>query len=83
MEFKERGALRNLSCSSNASTNNRDLAHDAGNTIVVIKTAVWLIDMGPEGGVGGGKVVVAGTPEEVAAHAGSQTGRFLKAVLAA
>ena len=63
---------------------------DAGNTIVVIehnldviKTADWLIDMGPEGGAGGGKVVVAGTPEEVAAHAGSHTGRFLKAMLAA
>jgi excinuclease ABC subunit A len=63
---------------------------DAGNTIVVIehnldviKTADWLIDMGPEGGAGGGKVVVAGTPEEVAACAGSHTGRFLKAMLAA
>ncbi len=62
---------------------------DAGNTIVVIehnldviKTADWLIDMGPEGGAGGGYVVVAGTPEEVAAHAGSHTGRFLKAMLA-
>ncbi len=61
---------------------------DAGNTIVVIehnldviKTADWLIDMGPEGGAGGGRVVVAGTPEEVAAHEGSHTGRFLKAVL--
>ncbi|MCY7316925.1 MAG: excinuclease ABC subunit UvrA [Rubrivivax sp.] len=61
---------------------------DAGNTIVVIehnldviKTADWLIDMGPEGGAGGGLVVVAGTPEEVAAHAGSHTGRFLKALL--
>ncbi len=63
---------------------------DAGNTIVVIehnldviKTADWLIDMGPEGGAGGGEVVVAGTPEEVAAHEGSHTGRFLKAMLAA
>ncbi len=63
---------------------------DAGNTIVVIehnldviKTADWLIDMGPEGGAGGGHVVVAGTPEEVAAHEGSHTGRFLKAMLAA
>ncbi len=62
---------------------------DAGNTIVVIehnldviKTADWLIDMGPEGGAGGGRVVVCGTPEEVAAHEGSHTGRFLKAVLA-
>ncbi len=61
---------------------------DAGNTIVVIehnldviKTADWLIDMGPEGGAGGGYVVVAGTPEEVAAHEGSHTGRFLKLML--
>ena len=62
---------------------------DAGNTIVVIehnldviKTADWLIDMGPEGGAGGGLVVAAGSPEEVAAHEGSHTGRFLKAMLA-
>jgi excinuclease ABC subunit A len=62
---------------------------DAGNTIVVIehnldviKTADWLIDMGPEGGAGGGVVVVAGTPEEVAAFDGSHTGRFLKSLLA-
>ena len=62
---------------------------DAGNTIVVIehnldviKTADWVIDMGPEGGDGGGLVVVAGTPEEVAACAASHTGRFLKGVLA-
>ena len=63
---------------------------DAGNTIVVIehnldviKTADWLIDMGPEGGAGGGLVVVAGTPEAVAAHPGSHTGRFLKSMLPA
>jgi excinuclease ABC subunit A len=63
---------------------------DAGNTIVVIehnldviKTADWLIDMGPEGGAGGGSVVVAGTPEQVAECAGSHTGRFLKALLQA
>ena len=62
---------------------------DAGNTIVVIehnldviKTADWVIDMGPEGGAGGGQVLVAGTPEEVAACEGSHTGRFLKALLA-
>jgi excinuclease ABC subunit A len=61
---------------------------DAGNTIVVIehnldviKTADWLIDMGPEGGSGGGQVVVAGTPEDVATCAASHTGRFLKAML--
>ncbi|MBS0598942.1 MAG: excinuclease ABC subunit UvrA, partial [Proteobacteria bacterium] len=58
---------------------------DAGNTIVVIehnldviKTADWIIDMGPEGGDGGGTVVAQGTPETVAACAGSFTGRYLK-----
>ena len=62
---------------------------DAGNTIVVIehnldviKTADWLIDMGPEGGAGGGRVLVAGTPETVAADPASYTGRFLKPLLA-
>jgi excinuclease ABC subunit A len=62
---------------------------DAGNTIVVIehnldviKTADWVIDMGPEGGDGGGTVVVAGTPEEVAAEAKSHTGHYLKRFLA-
>jgi excinuclease ABC subunit A len=61
---------------------------DAGNTIVVIehnldviKTADWLIDMGPEGGAGGGTVVATGTPEQVAAHAGSHTGRYLRRLL--
>ena len=61
---------------------------DAGNTIVVIehnldviKTADWLIDMGPEGGSGGGKVVAVGTPEEVAANPASVTGRYLKPYL--
>ncbi len=54
---------------------------DTGNTVIVIehnleviKTADWLIDMGPEGGSGGGRVVAEGTPEEVAATAGSYTG---------
>src|SRR5262249_19014233 len=54
---------------------------DAGNTVIVIehnldviKTADWVIDLGPEGGAGGGEVVVAGTPEEVAACAASHTG---------
>ncbi|MBC5785652.1 excinuclease ABC subunit UvrA [Ramlibacter sp. USB13] len=62
---------------------------DAGNTIVVIehnldviKTADWIIDMGPEGGDGGGTVVVAGTPEDVAAHPQSHTGHYLKRFLA-
>lgn len=61
---------------------------DKGNTVIVIehnldviKTADWLIDMGPEGGSGGGTVVVSGTPEQVAAHAESHTGRFLKPLL--
>ncbi len=57
---------------------------DAGNTIVVIehnldviKTADWIIDMGPEGGAGGGNVVAVGTPEAVAANPASHTGRYL------
>ena len=61
---------------------------DAGNTVVVIehnldviKTADWVIDMGPEGGDGGGRVVVAGTPEDIAASADSHTGRFLAPLL--
>jgi len=60
---------------------------DQGNTVLiiehnldVIKTADWIVDMGPEGGSGGGRVVVQGTPEEVAAHEGSHTGRFLRQV---
>jgi excinuclease ABC subunit A len=63
---------------------------DAGNTIVVIehnldviKTADWVIDMGPEGGAGGGTVVVEGTPEDVAACPGSHTGRYLAPYLRA
>ena len=62
---------------------------DAGNTIViiehnldVIKTADWLIDMGPEGGSGGGTVVGVGTPEALAANPESFTGRYLKRLLA-
>ncbi|MBO9678777.1 MAG: excinuclease ABC subunit UvrA [Acidovorax sp.] len=61
---------------------------DAGNTIVVIehnldviKTADWLIDMGPEGGAGGGTVVAEGTPEDVAANPASHTGRYLQRYL--
>ena len=61
---------------------------DAGNTIVVIehnldviKTADWLIDMGPEGGSGGGTVVGVGTPETLAQNANSFTGRYLKRLL--
>jgi excinuclease ABC subunit A len=61
---------------------------DAGNTIVVIehnldviKTADWIIDMGPEGGAGGGTVVASGTPEAVAANPASFTGRYLAPLL--
>ncbi len=61
---------------------------DAGNTVVVIehnldviKTADWLIDLGPEGGEEGGEVIATGTPEEVAAVKGSYTGRFLSGMV--
>lgn len=61
---------------------------DRGNTIVVIehnldviKTADWIIDLGPEGGGGGGEIVAVGTPEDIARYAESHTGRFLGAVL--
>jgi excinuclease ABC subunit A len=61
---------------------------DHGNTVViiehnldVIKTADWLIDMGPEGGAQGGEIVITGTPEMVAAHPFSYTGQFLRTVL--
>ena len=61
---------------------------DAGNTIVVIehnldviKTADWIIDMGPEGGAGGGTVVATGTPEQVAADSASHTGQYLRKYL--
>ena len=61
---------------------------DNGNTVIVIehnldviKTADWIIDMGPEGGDGGGQLVASGTPEEVAQVDASHTGRYLKAML--
>ncbi|ARC88932.1 excinuclease ABC subunit UvrA [Rhodovulum sp. MB263] len=61
---------------------------DQGNTVVVIehnldviKTADWIIDIGPEGGDGGGRIVAEGTPEEVAACEASHTGRYLKDML--
>jgi excinuclease ABC subunit A len=60
----------------------------SGNTLLVIehnldviKTADWIIDLGPEGGDGGGRVVVQGTPEQVVACAESHTARYLKSVL--
>jgi excinuclease ABC subunit A len=62
---------------------------DHGNTVVVIehnldviKTADWLIDLGPEGGDGGGRILAAGTPKQIARVAASHTGRFLKPLLA-
>ncbi|MEM7584375.1 MAG: excinuclease ABC subunit UvrA [Acidobacteriota bacterium] len=62
---------------------------DKGNTVIVvehnlevIKTADWIIDLGPEGGDGGGELLVAGTPETVAKVKGSHTGRYLKDILA-
>jgi excinuclease ABC subunit A len=61
---------------------------DGGNTLVVIehnldviKTADWVIDLGPEGGSGGGQIIAQGTPETVAATPGSHTGRYLTRVL--
>jgi excinuclease ABC subunit A len=49
----------------------------------VIKTADWLIDLGPEGGSGGGQIIATGTPEDVAASKSSHTGRFLAPLLPA
>jgi len=61
---------------------------DQGNTVVVIehnleviKTADWIVDLGPEGGDGGGEIVAAGTPEDVAKVKASYTGQYLKPVL--
>jgi excinuclease ABC subunit A len=59
-----------------------------GNTVVVIehnleviKTADWIVDLGPEGGDGGGEIVASGTPEEVAKNSRSYTGHYLKPLL--
>jgi excinuclease ABC subunit A len=70
-----------------------DIIHtlrDRGNTVVVIehnldviKTADWIVDLGPEGGSGGGEIIAEGTPEEVAENPKSHTGRFLKPMLKA
>ena len=61
---------------------------DAGNTVVVIehnldviKTADWIVDLGPEGGSGGGLIVAEGTPEDVAKVRASHTGHYLQKVL--
>ena len=61
---------------------------DHGNTVVVIehnldviKTADWLIDLGPEGGDGGGNIIATGTPEQVAGQTQSYTGQFLKQIV--
>ena len=61
---------------------------DAGNSVVVIehnldviKTCDWVIDMGPEGGPEGGKIVAQGTPEKIADNARSVTGHYLKSLL--
>jgi excinuclease ABC subunit A len=62
---------------------------EQGNSVVVIehnldviKTADWILDLGPEGGDGGGEIVAAGTPEDVAAVERSHTGRYLAPILA-
>jgi excinuclease ABC subunit A len=62
---------------------------DHGNTVVVIehnldviKTADWVVDLGPEGGGGGGRILAAGTPQQIVKVADSHTGRFLKPLLA-
>jgi excinuclease ABC subunit A len=52
------------------------------HNLEVIKTADWVIDLGPEGGDGGGEIVAQGTPEDIVKVARSYTGRFLKPVLA-
>ena len=61
---------------------------DGGNTVViiehnldVIKTADWVVDLGPEGGSGGGQIIATGTPEEVAKNKKSHTGKFLAPLL--
>jgi excinuclease ABC subunit A len=61
---------------------------DQGNTLVVIehnldviKTADWIVDLGPEGGAGGGRIVASGTPEDVAKDPESVTGKYLVPLL--
>jgi excinuclease ABC subunit A len=62
---------------------------DAGHSVIVIEhnldliaEADWIIDLGPEGGDGGGRIVAEGTPEQIASLRSSHTGRFLRSVLA-
>jgi excinuclease ABC subunit A len=62
---------------------------DEGNTVIVIehnldviKTADWIVDLGPEGGDDGGAILAVGTPEDIAAEPSSYTGQYLKAALA-
>ncbi len=62
---------------------------DQGNTVViiehnldVIKTADWIVDLGPEGGAGGGQIIATGTPEQVAKNPASHTGKYLATMLA-
>ena len=61
---------------------------DQGNTVAVIehnldvvKCADWVIDLGPEGGLGGGRIIAQGTPEQIASRKRSETGRYLREVL--
>jgi excinuclease ABC subunit A len=61
---------------------------DAGNTVIVVehnlelvKTADWVVDLGPEGGAAGGKLIAEGTPEQVAQITGSHTGRYLREII--
>ena len=61
---------------------------EQGNTVIVIehnleviKTADWIVDLGPEGGAGGGRIIATGTPEQIAATPESYTGRYLKSYL--
>ncbi len=62
---------------------------EAGNTVIVVehnlelvKTADWVIDLGPEGGAAGGRLIAEGPPEQIAQAAGSYTGQILKQILA-
>ncbi len=80
--------LRVTLCWYSAIISSTSRLRDHGNTIVVIehnldviKTADWIVDLGPEGGSGGGEILISGTPEEVADCERSHTGRYLKPLL--